>query len=219
VRVRPGRSLRAKLVVTSVLVLAVMLAALAINSLRLMESTLIEQARMRARLLAPVLNAAIAPLLARRDYALLEKTLRESRTDDALSYLVVLDANGDPVAGDGWNLKRPLPRLEDNQSVADFKSDDRFDSRIPQAPLQPRALEIYVRNHGPTRRSLPRRPVRRERRAPAGYGFSDPAERGRELRGNGRNTLGEALVRRRNFSRSHLRADHTRSREAPPELC
>jgi diguanylate cyclase (GGDEF)-like protein/PAS domain S-box-containing protein len=43
----------------------------------------------------------------------------------------VLDANGDPVAADGWNLKRPLPRLEDGQSVADFKSDDRFDTRLP----------------------------------------------------------------------------------------
>ena len=46
----PGRSLRSKLVLTSVLLLVVMLAALAANSLRLMEDALIEQARLRARL-------------------------------------------------------------------------------------------------------------------------------------------------------------------------
>src|SRR3954470_24785389 len=85
VKVRPGHSLRAKLVVTSVLVLVVMLTTLAINSLQLVESTLVEQARMRALILAPVLNSALAPPLARRDYAVLQKILREARDEDALS--------------------------------------------------------------------------------------------------------------------------------------
>ncbi len=130
-KVRLGRSLRAKLVVTSVLVLAVMLAVLAVNSLRLMESTLVEQARMRARVLEPVLNAALAAPLAHHDYALLQKTLRETRAEDALSYLVVLDSSGQVVAADGWNPVRPLPRLEDSESVADFRSDERFDTHLP----------------------------------------------------------------------------------------
>jgi len=118
-------------VVTSVLVLVVMLTTLAINSLQLVESTLVEQARMRARILGPVLNSALAPPLARRDYAVLQKILREARDEDALSYLVVLDSSGHPVAAEGWNPQRALPRLEDNDSFADFKSDERFDTSLP----------------------------------------------------------------------------------------
>ncbi len=49
VKALPGRSLNSKLVLTSVLLLVVMLAALAANSMRLMEDALIEQARLRAR--------------------------------------------------------------------------------------------------------------------------------------------------------------------------
>jgi diguanylate cyclase (GGDEF)-like protein/PAS domain S-box-containing protein len=118
-------------VVTSVLVLAVMLAALAVNSLRLMESALVEQARIRARILGPMLNAALAPPLARHDYAVLKKALTDSRDDDALSYVVVLDLNGRFVANDGWDEVRPLPDIEDTNSATDFRSDNRFDTRLP----------------------------------------------------------------------------------------
>jgi diguanylate cyclase (GGDEF)-like protein/PAS domain S-box-containing protein len=131
VKLRLGRSLRAKLVVTSVLVLAVMLAVLAVNSLRLMESTLIEQARMRTRILAPVLNAALSGPLARHDYSLLQKTLHDTRAEEALSYLVVLDSSGRIVAAEGWDPATPLPRLEDSESPVDFRSDERFDTQLP----------------------------------------------------------------------------------------
>jgi diguanylate cyclase (GGDEF)-like protein/PAS domain S-box-containing protein len=131
VKARFGGSLRSKLVLTSVLVLAAMLAALAINSLRLMESTLVEQARLRARILEPLLNAALAAPLAHHDYPLLQKTLQEARTDDALSYLIVLDGAGRVVAADGWNSDQPLPSLEDSRSIVDFKSDERFDTHLP----------------------------------------------------------------------------------------
>jgi diguanylate cyclase (GGDEF)-like protein/PAS domain S-box-containing protein len=127
----PGRSLRAKLVLSSVLLLVVMLAALAANNLRLLEEELIEQAKLRARILAPMLNAALAPPLAQRDYPALRAILRESRTEDALSYLVLLDQNDHVVAAEGWDAERPLPALEDIGSPADFKSDGRFDTQVP----------------------------------------------------------------------------------------
>jgi len=127
----PGRSLRAKLVLTSVVLLVVMLAALAANSLRLLEDALIEQARVRGRLLAPMLNAALAAPVAQRDYATVRNILRESRTEDGLSYMVLLDNGGRVIAAEGWDLSRPLPPLEDNASATDFKSDGRFDTQVP----------------------------------------------------------------------------------------
>jgi diguanylate cyclase (GGDEF)-like protein/PAS domain S-box-containing protein len=126
-----GRSLRAKLVLTSVVLLVVMLAALAANSMRLLEDALIEQARVRGRLLAPMLNAALAVPVAQHDYATVRNILRESRTEDGLSYLVLLDKDGRTVAAEGWDVNRPLPALEDNASTADFKSDGRFDTQVP----------------------------------------------------------------------------------------
>ncbi len=127
----PGRSLRAKLVLSSVVLLVVMLAALAANSLRLLEDALIEQARVRGRLLAPMLNAALAVPVAQRDYATVRNILRDSRTEDGLSYLVLLDNDGRTVAAEGWDVNRPLPALEDSASPADFKSDGRFDTQVP----------------------------------------------------------------------------------------
>jgi len=127
----PGRSLRAKLVLTSVVLLVVMLAALAANSMRLLEDALIEQARVRGRLLAPMLNAALAVPVAQHDYATVRNILRESRTEDGLSYLVLLNEDGKTIAAEGWDVNRPLPALEDNASTADFKSDGRFDTQVP----------------------------------------------------------------------------------------
>ena len=131
VRALPSRSLRAKLVLSSVLLLVLMLAALAANSLRLLEDALIDQARVRARILAPMLNAALAAPLAKHDYAAVRQIMRDNRAEDALNYLVLLDENNRVVAADGWDAGKPLPPLEDIESRADFKSDGRFDTQVP----------------------------------------------------------------------------------------
>jgi diguanylate cyclase (GGDEF)-like protein/PAS domain S-box-containing protein len=130
VKVLPGRSLRVKLVLASALLLVFMLAALAANSLRLLEDAVIEQLRLRARIVAPTLNAALAAPLAQRDYAAVREILRESRTGVGLSYLVLLDNGGTVVASDGWDASRPLPRLEEGTEAADFRSDSRFDAQV-----------------------------------------------------------------------------------------
>ena len=130
-KVLPGRSLRAKLVLTSVVLLVVMLAALAANSLRLLEDALIEQARVRGKLLAPMLNAALAVPVAQHDYATVRNILRESRTEDGLSYLVLLDNGGRVIAAEGWDAGRPLPAVENSASPSDYKSDGRFDTEVP----------------------------------------------------------------------------------------
>ena len=127
----PGRSLRSKLVLTGVLLLVVMLAVLAANSLRLMEDALIEQARLRTRLVGPMLNAALAEPLAEGDSARLQSILHASRAEDSLSYVVLIDNAGRVVAADGWDSAEPLPPVEEIMSAAAFRSDGRFDSELP----------------------------------------------------------------------------------------
>ena len=77
-----------------------------------------EQARVRARSLAPLLNAALAAPLAQRDYAAVRQIMRDSRTEDALNYLILLDENNRVVAAAGWDAGKPLPPLEDIESRA-----------------------------------------------------------------------------------------------------
>jgi diguanylate cyclase (GGDEF)-like protein/PAS domain S-box-containing protein len=131
VKALPGRSLSSKLVLTSVLLLVVMLAALAANSLRLMEEALIEQARLRARLIGPMLNAALAGPLAEGDAATLQNILRASRAEESLSYLVLMDTHGQVVAADGWDPAQGLPPVEEIMSPSAFRTDGRFDTELP----------------------------------------------------------------------------------------
>lgn len=139
-RALPGRSLRSKLVLTSVLLLVVMLAWLAANSMRLLEDALIEQARVRARIIAPTLNAALGVPLAQRDYSTLQEILRESRTEDGLAYLVLIDNEGHVVAAEGWGREQPLPPVEESMSPSAFHSDGRFDTQVP--------ITLGKRQHG-----------------------------------------------------------------------
>lgn len=126
-----GRSLRAKLVLSSVLVLVVMLALLAANSLRLLNNALIDQARSRARIVASLLNVALASPLAHKDQSALAKVVHESLGLEGIVYLVVLDSRGGVIAAEGWDANRPLPPVEDSASADDFRSDQRFDAEIP----------------------------------------------------------------------------------------
>ena len=65
------RSLRLKLLVASVLVEVILLGLLLVNSQRLIENSLVEQARLRTEELNPLLSAALAGPLAERDHATL----------------------------------------------------------------------------------------------------------------------------------------------------
>ena len=109
----PGRTLRAKLVLTSVLLLVLVLLAMAANSLRMLEAALLEQARLRARTLAPLLTAALGTPLARQDAAGVREILQRARSTDALSYLAVMDSEGRVVATDGRDTAEPLPAFPD----------------------------------------------------------------------------------------------------------
>ncbi len=121
-------SLRFKLVFASVLVEIVMLFLLVSNSVRLIESHLMDQASLRLTEVKTLLNASLAAPLASRDYATLREILDENRREKGIVYLVLFDDTGKVVAASGWDLQRPLPPVAHN--LADG-GQGRFDTEMP----------------------------------------------------------------------------------------
>jgi signal transduction histidine kinase/CheY-like chemotaxis protein len=111
-------SVRGKLLLAAVLIELVMLTLLVSNSLRLVNKYMFEQVTQHARQITPVLTAAIVAPLAQRDYATVQSVLDESLSNSGVKYLVVSDAQGNPVARSGWTAGVPLPE-PDKQLDAD----------------------------------------------------------------------------------------------------
>lgn len=86
------RSLRFKLVLASTLVEIVMLGALVWNSVRIVDQALIKGYENRIATLAPLLNASIAPALARGDYAALDELLEKIIGQESIVYIDISDA-------------------------------------------------------------------------------------------------------------------------------
>jgi diguanylate cyclase (GGDEF)-like protein/PAS domain S-box-containing protein len=84
-------SLRTKLVLASVLVEAVMLALLVVNSVRVAERQLLEQARLRVESVAPLLNAALLGPMMQRDYGTAQDILVEAMGSQGFVYLLLQD--------------------------------------------------------------------------------------------------------------------------------
>ncbi len=124
----PSRSLRLKLVLASVVVEILMLTVLVVNSLRLMESSLEQQARANLEQIAPLLNASLVAPLIQRDYATLADILRESMRKDGVTYLVLFDNERRVVAALGWSPSQPLPELDEHVGRS---ANGVFDTEIP----------------------------------------------------------------------------------------
>ena len=106
----PMRSVRARFLLAAVVVEAVMLTLLVSNSLRLMNTYLVEQVEQHARQIIPILSAASIAPLAQRDYATVQSVLDESLSQKGVSYLVVVDTQGNRVASSGWPMDKELPQ-------------------------------------------------------------------------------------------------------------
>jgi diguanylate cyclase (GGDEF)-like protein len=102
-------SLRRKLIVACVLVQLAAAALLVFSSTRLLQRTLIDQARFETQQVVALLDHAIAAPLAQRDYATLQQTLDLVRRDDSINYLVLRDHRDKVVATSGWDAAEPLP--------------------------------------------------------------------------------------------------------------
>lgn len=113
-------SLRWKLVAASALITVVMLGLLLANTTRLLDETIEQQRRERVSIISPLLNAALAPALFRRDYAGTEDILKDYVQSDAIEYLVVLDQSGKPFAHAGSVNPHVLPAPGPDPEASDM---------------------------------------------------------------------------------------------------
>ena len=104
--------LRLRLIAAGGVVQLVAVACLLWGSTDLLDRTLGAQVSDQVRLVAALLDPAVTPALAARDYATLQQTLDQVRNDDPVRYLVLHDHRGRPVVTSGWNLADPLPARE-----------------------------------------------------------------------------------------------------------
>ncbi|MBS1141504.1 MAG: diguanylate cyclase/phosphodiesterase [Proteobacteria bacterium] len=103
------RSLRAKLLLASVIIEALMLALLVSNSVRLIEHYLSQQLDARVQTVELAYKTAVAVPLASRDYATLRDILDGWRKASDITYLAVTDPDGRILASSGWPPGDALP--------------------------------------------------------------------------------------------------------------
>jgi diguanylate cyclase (GGDEF)-like protein/PAS domain S-box-containing protein len=120
---RMALSLRTRLLLASVLVQAVMLVLLLANSINTLDETLSERALIHLEEQKPLLNAALAPLLAKHDYKSAQRVLSEVRREQERSYLLLFDRDAKLVAASG-----PAPSA--GLGEAPRKRDARFQTEM-----------------------------------------------------------------------------------------
>jgi len=91
-------SLRTRLIALTILVEIVMISAIVWNSQRLTETHLVRQFELRRAEISLLLEAALAPAMAQRDYASVSDTLFSAQRLQGLVYLAMLDENGERIA-------------------------------------------------------------------------------------------------------------------------
>jgi len=91
-------SLRTRLIALTVVVEIVMISAIVWNSQRLAEDHLVRQFELRRAEISLLLQAAVAPAMAQRDYAAVSDTLADAQQLQGMLYLVVLDESGQQIA-------------------------------------------------------------------------------------------------------------------------
>lgn len=114
-----GKRLHARLLLAAILIEALMLTLLVGNSLRLLQNSLGEQARLYADQLAPVLSAALVAPLAQHAYVTVQAILDEVAAVQGVEYLAVQDANGRMIGASGWERGRPLPPADEALTLFD----------------------------------------------------------------------------------------------------
>ncbi|MDH5731936.1 MAG: PAS domain S-box protein [Gammaproteobacteria bacterium] len=122
-------SLRSKLVFATVLVELIMLSALVANSVRLTEENLNNVTSLRLAEIEQLLNTVISVPLMQQDYASLEEVLAQSRKENGIQYLILLDHTGEIIASTGWDLSKPIPYENINQAISETQG-QRYDRRI-----------------------------------------------------------------------------------------
>ncbi|MBF0095364.1 MAG: PAS-domain containing protein, partial [Alphaproteobacteria bacterium] len=128
------RTVRARMLLAAICVLAVMLALMVGNGLRVLGESLSAQTLVHAHQLTSVLHSSLVAPLAQLDYASVQAIVDESRSAEVLDYIVVLDSNGQMIANSGWTWGKALPDSDATLSLDDkngmFRHDVRSTVRI-----------------------------------------------------------------------------------------
>ena len=106
------RSLRGRLITLTVVVEVVMISAILWNSQRLAEEHLIRQFELRRAETSSLLQAALAPAMAQRDYADISETLSSAQKLQGMTYLVMFDEDGQRVANAPLDSPSQLPAVD-----------------------------------------------------------------------------------------------------------
>lgn len=101
------------------------------NSVRLIETSLVEQAELRLKEVSVLLNAAIGPSLAAQDYGPILDVFAASQREHGLAYFALWDNRGRMIALEGWPAAQPLPQPSQTKSIDISRDTPRFDTRIP----------------------------------------------------------------------------------------
>jgi diguanylate cyclase (GGDEF)-like protein len=132
IRLPQRKSLRVKLVLASLVIEMLLLTVLVVNSMRLVEKNLVEQARLRVQELNLLLNASISGPLAERDFGTLQDILNNIQQQQGITYLVLYNERGTLVASSGWDKRLPVPTFETRDIGDEVAAKmDRFDTATP----------------------------------------------------------------------------------------
>ena len=105
-------SLRGRLITLTVVVEVVMISAILWNSQRLAEEHLIRQFELRRAETGSLLQAALAPAMAQRDYAAVSDTLSSAYKLQGMTYLVMFDEDGQRIASANLDSSSPPPAVD-----------------------------------------------------------------------------------------------------------
>ncbi|MBI1423094.1 MAG: EAL domain-containing protein [Gammaproteobacteria bacterium] len=108
-----------------------MLTVLVLNSMRTMESSLLQLSSFRMEEVKHLINTALAPPLVQRDYASLQEIMDKSRSSDGIVYLVLFDETNKPIVSSGIALDAKFPPIDKNILQTLDHDDHVFNGDVP----------------------------------------------------------------------------------------
>ena len=124
-------SFRRKLILAGLLLQLAVMGMLVLGAMSLRDGFVREQAASRMQKERPLLNAALAPPLARGDTAAVQAALREARKSEGMVYLLVISIDGKRIASEDWSAVTP-PSTGLNEFVAEPGADgERYNFSLP----------------------------------------------------------------------------------------
>lgn len=134
------KSLPVRFVIASLIVQAIIMSLLIVNSIHIIDSILKREVELRLNDLNRLINTSLAAPLAENDTVTLQEILNEIVTKNSIVYAVLFSAEDEIIAATGWPKGKPLPAL----STTMESLDGNFNTRtVIQLAGQPYGLLRY----------------------------------------------------------------------------